>query len=144
MKSWHPSIAKIDLLHCQRYKISESYFIHYQKICFIEINDGSLRERLYNQPCLVSHNLIVLILFPDKNPLEPDEWILGGVGITLLNTSLFLSESNSVSTASFHLIQSELFTLYHGFRIKIIEEVSNRGWKAWVDNCVVRSIILWN
>jgi hypothetical protein len=57
--------------------------------------------------CLISHNLIVLIPFPNKNPLEPDRMILGGVGITLLNTSLFLSESSSVSIAFFHLIQYE-------------------------------------
>jgi hypothetical protein len=42
-----------------------------------------------------------------KTHLNPTGWILGGVGITLLNTSLFLGESNSASIASFHLIQSE-------------------------------------
>jgi hypothetical protein len=34
-------------------------------------------------------------------------WILGGVGITLLNTSLLLSEQSSPSIAYLHLIQSE-------------------------------------
>jgi hypothetical protein len=33
--------------------------------------------------------------------------ILGGVGITLVNTFLFLSELSSTSIASFHLFQSE-------------------------------------
>jgi hypothetical protein len=27
-----------------------------------------------------------------------------------------------------------LFTLFHGFRIRIIEVVNYHGWKAWVDN----------
>jgi hypothetical protein len=45
--------------------------------------------------------------FRMKTHLNPTGWILGGVVITLLNTSLFLSESTSASIASFHLIQSE-------------------------------------
>jgi hypothetical protein len=45
--------------------------------------------------------------FQVKTHLNPTGWILGGVGIALLNTSLFLSESSSSSIASFHLIQSE-------------------------------------
>jgi hypothetical protein len=42
-----------------------------------------------------------------KTHLNLTGYVLGGVGITLLNTSLFLSESSSGSIASFHLIQSE-------------------------------------
>jgi hypothetical protein len=42
-----------------------------------------------------------------KTHLNPTRWILGGVGITFLNTSLFLSESSSALIASFHLIQSK-------------------------------------
>jgi hypothetical protein len=42
-----------------------------------------------------------------KTHLNLIGWVLGGVGITLLNTSLFLSELSSVSIASFHLILSE-------------------------------------
>jgi hypothetical protein len=45
--------------------------------------------------------------FRMETHLNPTGWVLGGVGITLLNTSLFLSESSSTSIASFHLIQSE-------------------------------------
>jgi hypothetical protein len=45
--------------------------------------------------------------FQMKTHLNPIGWILRGVGITLLNTSLFLIESISASVASFHLIQSE-------------------------------------
>jgi hypothetical protein len=42
--------------------------------------------------------------FQMKTHLNPTRWILGGVGITLLNTSLFLSESSSISIDSFYLI----------------------------------------
>jgi hypothetical protein len=45
--------------------------------------------------------------FRMKTHLNPTGWILGGVGTTLLNTSLFHSESSSASIASFQLIQSE-------------------------------------
>jgi hypothetical protein len=39
--------------------------------------------------------------------LNPTGKILGGVGITSVNTFLFLSELSSTSIASFHLFQSE-------------------------------------
>jgi hypothetical protein len=39
--------------------------------------------------------------------LNPAVKILGGVGITSVNTFLFLSELSSDSIASFHLFQSE-------------------------------------
>jgi hypothetical protein len=39
--------------------------------------------------------------------LNPTEKILGGVGITSVNTFLFLSDLSSASIASFHLFQSE-------------------------------------
>jgi hypothetical protein len=42
-----------------------------------------------------------------KTHLNLTGWILGGVGITLLNTSIFLSESSSASIAFFYLIQFE-------------------------------------
>jgi hypothetical protein len=45
--------------------------------------------------------------FRMKPHLNLTGWILGGVCITLLNTSLFHSESSSTSIASFHLIQSK-------------------------------------
>jgi hypothetical protein len=41
--------------------------------------------------------------------LNPIEMILGGVGITSVNTFLFLSELNSTSITFFHLFQSECF-----------------------------------
>jgi hypothetical protein len=47
--------------------------------------------------------------FQMKTHLNPTGWILGGVDITLLNTSLFLSESSSASITSFYLIQSECY-----------------------------------
>jgi hypothetical protein len=42
-----------------------------------------------------------------KTHLNPTGQVIGGVGITLLNTSFFLCESSSASIASYHLIQSE-------------------------------------
>jgi hypothetical protein len=41
--------------------------------------------------------------------LKPTEKVLGGVGITDDNTSLFLREAIYASIASFHLFQSERF-----------------------------------
>jgi hypothetical protein len=37
---------------------------------------------------------------------------MGGVGINLVNTFIFLSELSSASIASFHLFQSERFLHY--------------------------------
>jgi hypothetical protein len=42
-----------------------------------------------------------------KTYLKPTGKVLGGVGITDENTSLFLKEANSASIASFHLFQYE-------------------------------------
>jgi hypothetical protein len=39
--------------------------------------------------------------------LNPTEKILGGVGITSVNTFIFLSKLSLASIASFHLFQSE-------------------------------------
>jgi hypothetical protein len=44
-----------------------------------------------------------------KTNLKPTGKVLGGVGITDENTSLFLRVANSASIASFHLFQSERF-----------------------------------
>jgi hypothetical protein len=44
-----------------------------------------------------------------KTHLKPTGKVLGGVGITDENTSLFLREANSASITSFHLFQSERF-----------------------------------
>jgi hypothetical protein len=64
----------------------------------------------YVNPCATSLALYLTTSlfsfhFQMKTHLNPTGYVLGGVGITLLNTSLFLSESSSVSIASFHLIQ---------------------------------------
>jgi hypothetical protein len=65
-------------------------------------------------PCAISIALYLIISlfsfrFWMKTHLNPTAYVLGGVGITLLNTSLFLSESSSASIASFYLIQSERY-----------------------------------
>jgi hypothetical protein len=44
-----------------------------------------------------------------KTHLNPTGKVLGGVGITLVNTFLFLSELSSASIAPFHLFQFERF-----------------------------------
>jgi hypothetical protein len=50
--------------------------------------------------------------FKRKKPLNPTRNVLGGVGITFVNTFIFLSELSSASIASFHLFQSERFLHY--------------------------------
>jgi hypothetical protein len=47
-----------------------------------------------------------------KTHLNPTEKVLRGVGITSVNTVLFLSELSAASIASFHLFQSERFLHY--------------------------------
>jgi hypothetical protein len=48
-------------------------------------------------------------LFQMKTHLNPTAKVQGGVGITSVNTFLFLSELSSASIAYFHLFQSERF-----------------------------------
>src|SRR5438132_2536245 len=63
-------------------------------------------------PCATSLALYLTtslfsFLLRTKTHFDPTGNVFRGVGITEVNTSLFLSESNSASIASFHLIQSE-------------------------------------
>src|SRR6266540_4477816 len=67
-------------------------------------DDGSLREPLCYKPRFVSHHLILLWM---KTHFDPTRNMFEGVGITVINTSRLLSECNSTSIASFHLIQPE-------------------------------------
>src|SRR5436190_189201 len=46
-------------------------------------------------------------LLRTKTHFDPTGKVFRGLGITTVNTSYFLSECNSASIASFHLIQSE-------------------------------------
>jgi hypothetical protein len=59
--------------------------------------------------------------------LNPTGKILGGVGITIVNTFLLLSELNSASIASFHLFQSE-YCLHYVMTfnwIQVVKEIFN-------------------
>jgi hypothetical protein len=109
-----------------RYTITTS--INYKYICFCVARDIRYRKvipfitgeyvslksmlGLDVNPCATSLALYLTTSlfsfhFWIKTHLNPVGWILGGVGITVLNTSLFFSESSSVSIASLHLIQSD-------------------------------------
>jgi hypothetical protein len=52
---------------------------------------------------------LFLFLFRTKTHLNPTGNVLGGVGITYVNTFLFLSELRSASIVSFHLFQFKRF-----------------------------------
>jgi hypothetical protein len=86
--------------------------IRYRKVIpFITGEYVSLKSisGLYVNPCATNLALYLMTSlfsfhFQMKTYLNPTGWILGGVCITLLNTSLFLSESSSASITSFHLI----------------------------------------
>jgi hypothetical protein len=92
-------------------------YIRYQKvISFITGEYVSLKSTLglCVKPC--ASNLALYLttslfsfLFQMKIHLNPTGNVLGGVGITSVNTFLFLSELSSASIVSFHLFQSERF-----------------------------------
>jgi hypothetical protein len=91
--------------------------IRYQKvISFITREYVSLKSTLGLCVKRCATSLILYLttslfsfLFQTKTHLNPTEKVLGGVGITSLNTFLFLSELSSASITSFHLFQSERF-----------------------------------
>jgi hypothetical protein len=85
--------------------------IKYQKVIpFIMGEYVSLKSTLglCVKPCATSLALFLTtslfsFLFQTKIHLNPIGKVLGGVGITFVNTFLFLSELSSASIASFHL-----------------------------------------
>jgi hypothetical protein len=87
----------------------------YRKIIpFITREYVSLKSMtgLYVNPCSTNLALYFItslfsFLFRMNTHLNPIGKILRGVGITSVNTFLFLSELSSASIASFHLFQSE-------------------------------------
>jgi hypothetical protein len=91
--------------------------IRYQKVIpFIIGEYVSLKSTLglYVKPCVTRLALylttsLFLFLFRTKTHLNPTGKVMRGVGITSVNTFLFLSELSSVSIVSFHLFQSERF-----------------------------------
>jgi hypothetical protein len=110
------------------YKYVVTISINFKDICFCTARDIKYRKiipfitreyvslksmpGLYVNPCASSLALYLTtslfsFCFRMKTHLNPTGWILGGVGITLLNISLLFSEQSSISIASFHLIQSE-------------------------------------
>jgi hypothetical protein len=67
-----------------------------------------LMQDLYVNPCATSFFLylttsVFSFLFQVKPHLNPTRWTLGGVGITVVNTSLFLSKEISILIGSFQL-----------------------------------------
>jgi hypothetical protein len=96
-------------------------------------------------PCATSLALYLTTLlfsfrFRLKTHLNSTGWILGGVGITLLNTSLFLSESSSASIASFHLIQSER-CLYYAM---VLGSESLRRSATVVEKYELTTVVVWS
>jgi hypothetical protein len=91
--------------------------IRYQKVIpFITEEYVSLKSTLglCVKPCATSLALYLItsifsFLFRMKTHLNPTGKILEGVGITLVNTFLFLNELSSVSIVSFYLFQSKCF-----------------------------------
>jgi hypothetical protein len=85
--------------------------IKYQKvISFITAEYVSLKSTsgLCVKPCATSLTLylitsLFLFLFKTKIHLNPTGKVLGGVGITYVNTFFFLSELSSASIASLYL-----------------------------------------
>jgi hypothetical protein len=75
-----------------------------------------------------------------KTQLNLTGWILGGVGITLLNTSLFLRESSSPSIASVHLIQSERCFHY----AMVLGLGSFKRLATLVEKHELKTVVLWS
>jgi hypothetical protein len=99
-------------INCKERHFCVARDIRYQKVIpFITEEYISLKSMsgLCVNPCVTSLILYLTtslfsFYFRMKTHLNSTGWILGGVGITLPNTSLFLSESSSASIASLHLI----------------------------------------
>jgi hypothetical protein len=91
--------------------------IRYQKVIpFITRDYVSLKSTPGLNVKLCATNLALYLttslfsfLFQTKTQFNPIGNVLGGVGITSVNTFLFLSKLISASIASFHLFQSERF-----------------------------------
>jgi hypothetical protein len=76
-------------------------YVLYKSISGLCVNPCTTSLALYFTTSLFS------FLFRTKTYLNPIGKILRGVGITSVNTFLFLSELSSTSIASLHLFQSE-------------------------------------
>jgi hypothetical protein len=66
MQSGYPLTIKIDDFLLPEILNIRKLFIHNWRVCFIEINVGSLRKALCNQPHFVSYQLIIFIPFPNE------------------------------------------------------------------------------
>jgi hypothetical protein len=104
-------------INCKHRRFYVTIGIRYRKVISFIIGEYvSLKSMLclFVNPCTTSLALYLTtslfsFYFRMKTYLNPTRWIIGGVVITLLNTSLFLSESCLASIASFHLIQSKRY-----------------------------------
>jgi hypothetical protein len=107
--------AVTTFINCKDRHFCVARNIRYRKVISIITGEYvSLKSMtgLYVNSCATNLALYITTLlfsfsFRMKTHLNPIRWILGGVGIILLNTSISLSKSNSALIASFHLIQSE-------------------------------------
>jgi hypothetical protein len=90
-----------DLLMNTHEQSSLSEYVSWKSIPGLYVNPCATGLALYLTTSLFS------FLFRTKTYLNPIGKIPGGVGITSVNTFLFLSELSSTSIASLHLFQSE-------------------------------------
>jgi hypothetical protein len=89
--------------------------IRYQKVIPFIIGEYVSSKSMLGlcvNPCVTNLALyltttVFSFCFQIKTHLNLTRWIRGGVGITLLNTCLFLNELSSALITSFHLIQFE-------------------------------------
>jgi hypothetical protein len=120
--------------------------IRYRKVIpFITGEYVSLKSMssLCVNPCATSLALYLTtslfsFRFQMKTHLNPIGWILGGVGITFLNTFLFLSESRSALIVSFHLIQSERYL----HSVMVLESGSLRRPTTMVEKHKLTTIVV--
>jgi hypothetical protein len=106
MRSQHPSTVKIDdFARDTKYQKVISFitgeYVPVKSMLDLCVNPSATNLVLYLTTSLF------LFLFQMDTHLNPTGKILGGVGITPVNTFLCLSELSSASIASFHLFQSE-------------------------------------
>jgi hypothetical protein len=107
--------AVMTSINCKDRSFCIARDIKYQKVIpFITGEYVSLKSMLglCVNPCAINLALYLTtslfsFLFRMNTHLNPIGKILGGVGITSVNTFPFLSKLSSVSIASFHLFQSE-------------------------------------
>jgi hypothetical protein len=100
MQSRHPSTIKID-------DFVLSGILNIGRLCFIEINVGSLCEPLCNQPRFIFYHLIVFISFSNEHPFESSRKDSGRCSYYFSEHLCLLKRVKLSLNYSFHLFQSK-------------------------------------